>query len=78
MKYKPEVEGRGGWSTWIAPEKKYRLMCCDCGLVHDMQFAHGLNSVSKREQIIFRVRRNARATAAVRRWKPKKLKDALK
>lgn len=31
--------GRGGWTEWISPKHtKYLMMCCDCGLVHEMQF----------------------------------------
>jgi len=29
---------RGGWTEWIYPDKKYYLKCCDCGLVHEMEF----------------------------------------
>lgn len=28
-----------GWSEWIHPLPGYRMQCCDCGLIHDMQFA---------------------------------------
>lgn len=31
-------EGDDGWSDWIHPEPGYKLQCCDCGLVHDMEF----------------------------------------
>jgi hypothetical protein len=27
-----------GWSDWIHPLPGYRLQCCGCGLIHDMQF----------------------------------------
>lgn len=26
------------YSAWIAPTKTYRLVCCGCGLKHDLQF----------------------------------------
>lgn len=57
MKYdKPEA------NEWILPIRRgYRMMCCDCGLVHELDFR-----VVKR-RIQFRVRRNNRATAAARR-----------
>lgn len=31
---------RGGWSEWVYPSEKenYFFKCCDCGLVHEMQF----------------------------------------
>lgn len=33
------VEGDDGWSDWVHPLPGYRMKCCDCGLVHDMEFA---------------------------------------
>ena len=37
---KPEVEGPDGWTQWQYPLLKgYRMGCCDCGLVHDLEFA---------------------------------------
>lgn len=47
---------------WFTPKRKgFREQCCDCGLVHivDYRIVNG--------QIQFRSRRDARATAAVRR-----------
>lgn len=36
---KPMLPQRGGWSAWVEPIMKgYRMQCCDCGLVHEMQF----------------------------------------
>lgn len=50
---------------WVAPKRKgYRLMCCDCSLVHDMDFKLVPHAGGKR--IIFRAKRNLRATAAAR------------
>lgn len=62
----------GGWTRWTTPKTKgYRLTCCDCGLTHDMEFmvrlAGGIRMDNRRGQIKFRVRRNGRSTAAVRR-----------
>jgi hypothetical protein len=57
-KYKAENSGR-----WIQPIKKgYKMMCCDCGLVHliDFRFYH--------RRIQFRVDRDNRATGQARRW----------
>jgi len=31
--------GKGGWSEWVYPTKKYLFKCCDCGLIHEMEFA---------------------------------------
>lgn len=72
MKYtKLTVSDFSQWCEWQTPihgigNKNYRLACCDCNLVHEMQFRvfkdkKGLLSVK------FRVKRNNRATAAKRR-----------
>ncbi len=38
-KFKKMVAGRGGWSEWQQPVMKgYLMKCCDCGLIHEMQF----------------------------------------
>lgn len=59
MKYEQGYE-----NEWIQPVMKgYRLGCCDCGLVHDMDF----RIVSGRVQ--FKVKRNNRATGQKRRYK---------
>ncbi len=50
---------------WIEPTLIHSLGCCDCGLVHRVQF----KVVNGRVQ--FRVWRDKRATAATRRWKKK-------
>ena len=58
--------GDDGWSEWVHPEPGYLMGCCDCGLVHEMQFsivpANGsekaFNSGETKEGvIIFRARR---------------------
>lgn len=80
-KYAPEYEQEDGWTRWIPPKPgTYRFMCCDCGLVHDMQFKIGeivdrkdggwlyLEDVEDEDLVVqFRVRRNNRSTAQVRR-----------
>ncbi len=49
-------------NEWVFPIRRgYKLCCCDCGLVHDMDF----RVVGRR--IEFRVRRNDRSTGLVRR-----------
>ncbi len=51
-------------NEWVQPVRKgYRMACCDCGLVHEIDFR-----VVKR-RIQFRVRRNNRSTAMMRRHK---------
>ena len=39
--FKKIIGGRGGWSEWLypMPRKGYMFKCCDCGLVHEMQFS---------------------------------------
>jgi len=67
MGYKVEKEG-----VWIRPIKKgYKFACCDCGLVHRLEFAH--IPYGSGRKIIFRAWRDNRATAAMRRG-PRKRK----
>jgi hypothetical protein len=31
--------GPDGWSEWVCPDpNSYLMKCCDCGLVHELQF----------------------------------------
>ena len=47
---------------WVQPKRRgYKLACCDCGLVHTMNF----RVYSGRIQ--FQARRNERSTALMRR-----------
>lgn len=84
-KYPTQVEGKNGWSDWIAPIMRgYGMACCDCGLVHDIQF-RAIEVVKNRKRrtfeyvelsaskyrIIFRAKRNTRATGQIRRRKKK-------
>ncbi len=42
-------EGKNGWSEWIYPiSKKYLLGCCDCGLVHEVEFKAFVETNQKR------------------------------
>lgn len=51
---------------WVQPQRKgYKMMCCDCGLVHVMDFR--IVKQGKGQGIQFRAFRNERATAAARR-----------
>lgn len=38
--FKRHEAGRGGWSEWVypTPKENYLFKCCDCGLIHEMQF----------------------------------------
>ena len=54
------------WTTWQTPTRTgYRFTCCDCLLVHEMQF----RLIGKRDWrvIQFRVARDTRGTNARRR-----------
>lgn len=50
MRFKKHAAGRGGWSEWVLPttKKNYLFKCCDCGLVHEMQFAAFAETNQKR------------------------------
>ena len=66
MKYAEEKAGK-----WIRPIKKgYKMACCDCGLVHIVEFGH--IPYGNGRKIVFRVWRDNRATAAMRRGIKKK------
>jgi hypothetical protein len=65
MKYdRPEA------GEWVRPIKTgYKLACCDCGLVHRMDFK--TVKWGRGIKVMFRVWRDERATAAMRREKRK-------
>jgi hypothetical protein len=74
MKYNDLVQPTAKhWSQWTTPKKKYRIACCSCGLVHDVEFyvllKGGKKLDGRKGQIKYRARRNVRATAAMRRKK---------
>lgn len=49
---------------WIQPIRKgYKLACCDCGLVHNLDFR------LRNKKIQFRAFRNNRSTALIRRYR---------
>lgn len=82
-KYHQETEGKNGWCRWVPPVMRgYRMACCDCGLVHEMQFKAVRVTKIRRDgsweyralsvksfRVMLRAKRNHRATAAVRRRK---------
>lgn len=66
MKYELMEPDEDGWSEWVHPLPGYLMKCCDCGLVHEMEFAIGARSVaggalndgeSEDAVILFRARR---------------------
>ena len=63
---KHQVKNISDWTEWIYPNrKKYKLACCDCGLVHDMQFDLIKRGLGNR--IVFRAKRNTKSTGQMRR-----------
>jgi len=70
MKYQRPEEGER-----VQPVKRgYKFACCDCGLVHRMDFDHV--KWGRGRKIVFRVWRDERATAAVRREMKKRKSNA--
>lgn len=66
VKYKKHTAVDGIWTEWVHPlRNKYNMMCCDCNLVHHIKFK--IIEHRGKPRIIFRVARNNRATAAMRR-----------
>jgi len=48
---------------WVQPiQKGYRMQCCDCGLVHRMEFRVAGNASGYRQWVQFRVWRDERET----------------
>lgn len=81
-KYLKMVEGEDGWTDWIAPKMDgYRMACCDCDLIHVLEFravrVTGEEVPGEMVRIaaldpekvgvVFRARRDNRATAQRRR-----------
>ena len=63
-KHEVMVENEDGWSEWIHPLGGYRMSCCDCGLVHSLEFR-----LDDDNKLNFRASRNNRATGQTRRHK---------
>lgn len=60
-KYPPVKSGE-----WIQPRRRgYRMCCCDCGLVHALNFR--LHSTKRGKFIQMQAFRDNRATAMIRR-----------
>lgn len=85
---KQEFEEDDGWSRWVSPVMSgYRLACCDCGLVHDMEFA-AVRVIKQNDdgtwdydeldpdeyRVMFRAKRHNRSTGQHRRHK--RVRDA--
>lgn len=80
MKFKKHVAGEDGWSDWVSahPTEPYKMACCDCGLVHEVEFVASEVAARTRNgwmkfkdlsvpfRVLFRVRRDEKYTAALR------------
>ena len=64
-----EKVANDGWSDWRDLEDEHRICCCECGLVHDIQFfrTEGLSGLRARARV------NKRATAQKRRSMKRRL-----
>ena len=59
-------------NEWIQPKRKsYFIMCCDCGLVHELDFR------IYKGHIQFRAKRNERKTATAKQKLAKERKGAV-
>lgn len=61
-RFRQEHAGEDGWSDWVHPLGGYKMACCDCGLVHDLEFR-----LDDLNQLNYRARRNERSTGQMRR-----------
>lgn len=68
---KPMDPDEEGWSEWVHPLPGYLFQCCDCDLIHEMQFQiaepmPGEQTLNEGEGsdgvVIFRARRHKEAT----------------
>lgn len=62
MKYEQLIDGIG---STVKNKEKFKLACCDCGLVHDVAIV--APKVRKGVELGFAVARNKRATSQRRR-----------
>ncbi len=53
--FPPEHANEDGWSDWIHPLAGYRMKCCDCGLIHGIEFR-----IDDANQLNFRMRRESK------------------
>lgn len=71
--FKQEVEEADGWTYWIQPVtirdhgRPYKMACCDCGLVHDVDLRTFYDAENETDRAEMRVRRNNRSTGQIRR-----------
>jgi hypothetical protein len=64
-----EVESPDAWSKWVCPKpEQYFMKCCDCGLVHEMQFK--VAKYSEGDECEFVADANLQAVFRARRTTP--------
>lgn len=67
--YRRENAVNGNWTRWVSPRHRgYKVACCDCGLVHVVDF-RVVTRPNGRQDVELRARRDNRATGQVRRHK---------
>jgi hypothetical protein len=79
-RFKIEYEQEDGWTDIIFPTPLYKMRCCDCDLVHDLQFhifkrgktrkdgTYLVQEIKEKSLIVgFSARRNTRSTGQSRR-----------
>lgn len=72
-KFKKHKAGYGGWSEWVFPEDRYLFKCCDCDLVHEIEFKAFVETGRTGKRFSFAILPNPiRAMFRARRWKQKK------
>lgn len=60
--YRIERAIKNGWTRWVQPVRRgYKMQCCDCELVHTVDFRVRYGRAQ------FRMRRDERATRAFRK-----------
>ncbi len=76
-------ENEDGWSDWINPIKGYKMACCDCKLVHVLEFKVldpegqspsqpiDLDGSTIEADLLFRAKRDNRSTGQMRRYNKK-------
>lgn len=68
VKYETVLDGE-----WVQPIRHgYRMKCCDCGLVHRVDYRIVKYAGGRRAKMQFRAWRDDRATALTRRGRKKK------
>jgi hypothetical protein len=64
-----EVESPDDWSEWVCPDpEQYFMKCCDCGLIHEMQFK--VAKYSEGDECEFVADANLQAVFRARRTTP--------